>query len=396
MDALKKAETDKQKQDQTDSTAAAIDNEPAESLSLELSDHPDEFNDLPESDVVDDPQIQPEVAPQASLQLEQPEPVQQQEQPRIATTLARIKKNHSRQRYYLIAAAMSLVAILVSGYFFWRLNSITYPAVKTSQGVDEQNLQISGVPVTTTPAVAPEKAAAAVVPTARIKRAAPISQESFISPDPEPAAIEKPIKIKKHSASKNNSRTLLQAYQAYTRGDYQTARTLYEKLLTRLPRNRDARLGLAAIALKKGDNNRAKYHYRQILELNPMDPAARTALAGLDNAGDIDRDASEIKHWLQTNRNDAAMQFVLGNRYALAEQWSKAQQAYFQAYENSPENADYAFNLAISLEQLNKPDLAIKYYHIARQNASINQANFNTDILNRRIKLLESRPAGAS
>ena len=116
----------------------------------------------------------------------------------------------------------------------------------------------------------------------------------------------------------------------------------------------------------------------------------------LNVEGNLLNDTSQLKHWLQTDSKDASIHYVLGNRYAQAEQWSKAQQAYFRAYEASPENPDYAYNLAISLDQLNQPDLAIKYYRVAQQNALTGKASFDSQRIQLRIEQLQSRLAGTS
>ncbi len=398
MDALKKAETDKLKQHQpTEEINTSDAAESIEPLSLALSDQADELDGLPNSDVVDDPQIQPQKPPQEALQREQPSPELQQTVQPEATAFKQIKRRQNTQRYYIIAAAMSVIAILISGYFYWRLNNVNQTVVYSPPDISEKqtlSAAISTSPADTTTASTTRLAP----PAAQSKRAEPISQEAAYAPTPAPEATvtEKPIKIKKNTSSRKNSQTLLKAYQAYSRGDLATAKTLYEKILTRLPRNRDAMLGLAAIALNAGNTGHARQYYQQILALNPVDPAARTALLDLNGVDTLHRDASQIKHWLQTNNEDAAMQFVLGNRYAQAEQWSKAQQAYFQAHKNSPDNADYAFNLAVSLEQLNKSTLAIKYYRIAQQNAVQQKSNFSHEILQQRLELLQAAHAGAA
>jgi uncharacterized protein HemY len=119
-------------------------------------------------------------------------------------------------------------------------------------------------------------------------------------------------------------------------------------------------------------------------------------LININATGDANKTTSQLKHWLQTNSGDASLQFVLGNRYAQAEQWSKAQEAYFNAYEISPDNPDYAYNLAISLDQLNQPALAIRYYRVAQQNALNRKAEFDNQRLQQRIEQLQSHQAGSS
>ena len=43
----------------------------------------------------------------------------------------------------------------------------------------------------------------------------------------------------------------------------------------------------------------------------------------------------------------------------------EAQQAYFEAYRLESDNADYMYNLAVSLDQLKQPKLALDYYQKA-------------------------------
>jgi tetratricopeptide (TPR) repeat protein len=390
MDALKKAETDKQVQDQPEVNPISADHEPAASLSLELSSSIDEFDDLPESDVVDEPMIHAQEEQRASIELEKIEPeLQQYEKPPVVA-VSKVKNTRNKQRIYIIAATLSLVTAIVAGYYFWKFNSINDSTVNIQPANAYPDNGLVETPAVKT------ATSSQTVSTNQIKRATPIAEESFLEPDPEPVEVKTPIKIKINSTKKQTNQVLLQAYQAYTNSDYTKAKIFYKKVLQRLPRNRDAMLGLAAISLKEGNTNGAKIYYQKILLLNPMDPAARTAMLDLNGVENAARDASQIKHLLQTNNKDAALQFVLGNRYAQAEQWGKAQQAYFQAYEINPGNADYAFNLAISLEQLNKPELAIQYYRIAQQNAANHKANFNPDTVIQRLKILEVSQGGAS
>jgi uncharacterized protein HemY len=58
-----------------------------------------------------------------------------------------------------------------------------------------------------------------------------------------------------------------------------------------------------------------------------------------------------------------SLNFALGNLYAQQGRWNDAQQAYFRAYAGDGDNPDYPlFNLAVSLEQLRQPKLALQYY----------------------------------
>ena len=66
------------------------------------------------------------------------------------------------------------------------------------------------------------------------------------------------------------------------------------------------------------------------------------------------------------NQPEAAhLHFSLGNQYAQQSRWTEAQGAYFKAYSVDPENADYAFNLAVSLDHLRQRKLALEFYQRA-------------------------------
>ena len=49
----------------------------------------------------------------------------------------------------------------------------------------------------------------------------------------------------------------------------------------------------------------------------------------------------------------------LGNQLAQQGRWSEAQQEYFKAFASEPDNADFAYNLAVSLDHLRQPKLAL-------------------------------------
>jgi tetratricopeptide (TPR) repeat protein len=62
---------------------------------------------------------------------------------------------------------------------------------------------------------------------------------------------------------------------------------------------------------------------------------------------------------------DARIYFALGNIYAESGRWLKAQGAYFEALTRDSENPDYVYNLAVTLDYLNKRALALRYYREA-------------------------------
>jgi tetratricopeptide (TPR) repeat protein len=59
------------------------------------------------------------------------------------------------------------------------------------------------------------------------------------------------------------------------------------------------------------------------------------------------------------------LNFALGNELAQQNRWAEAQQEYFKAYTAEPDNADFAYNVAVSLDHLRKPREALDYYQRA-------------------------------
>ena len=86
--------------------------------------------------------------------------------------------------------------------------------------------------------------------------------------------------------------------------------------------------------------------------------------------------------------------FALGNLYAAQARWSDAQEAYFEAYSRAPENPDYAFNLAISLEHLGQRQPALNYYRQAVEVAQSRPHGFDPAQAQSRIAELLAQGGG--
>ncbi len=178
---------------------------------------------------------------------------------------------------------------------------------------------------------------------------------------------------------------LNQAYQAYLKGDFDPAQRLYSQVLKQAPRNQDALLGLAVVAQHRGEVQIALDYYAQVLLLNPQNVWANAGIVALN--GDENRE-SQLKHWLQTRPDSAALHFALGNHYASEARWAEAQQAYFAAYRLAPQDAGIAFNLAVSLEQLGQGKLAAQHYQRAVQLDVEHRARIEVAPLNQHIEAL--------
>ncbi len=195
--------------------------------------------------------------------------------------------------------------------------------------------------------------------------------------------------------------SLQQGWQAFKAGDYAAASRHYASAMSQEPNNRDALLGLAAIAIKQQDHARARALYSKLLQFDPRDADAIAALSSLqrDNqqAGDVASSYSQLsesrlKVLLQQQPESAPIQFALGNIKARQQQWPQAQSYYFKAWMADESNPDYAFNLAVSLDQLGKVKQAERFYRRSLQLAAVSNHSFSIDAVKQRLHSLgESR-----
>ena len=187
-----------------------------------------------------------------------------------------------------------------------------------------------------------------------------------------PSASISVSKTKSEAAGINP--VLMSAYEAYNAGDDASAQKLYKQVLQRDVRNVDALMGLGAIASRQGRVADANGWFGKVLEVEPRNSMAQSALlqSNLQSnqaQGNEINNESRIKNMLAKHPDDANLHVALGNLYAEQNQWPAAQQAYFDAYSLSG-SADNAFNLAVSLDQMGKPKLALPYYQRALTQAT--------------------------
>jgi tetratricopeptide (TPR) repeat protein len=80
---------------------------------------------------------------------------------------------------------------------------------------------------------------------------------------------------------------------------------------------------------------------------------------------------------LADNPGAHVLNFTLGNQLAQQGRWVEAQQEYFKAFAAEPDNADYAYNVAVSLDHMRRPPLALEYYQRAIALAKARSASFD-------------------
>ena len=193
------------------------------------------------------------------------------------------------------------------------------------------------------------------------------------------------ITIRKRIRADHVAASLQQAYRAFLAGDGESAAQAYRTALGHEPGNRDARLGLAAVAARAGRWEEAAGHYARLLASHPADTVARAALISIDEQ-DPARGESRMKALLHSEPRAAHLHFNLGNLYAAQSRWPEAQQSYFNAYRFDRGNADYAYNLAVSLDHLSQSQSALGLYREALVLSQSRPAGFTAAAVRQRIR----------
>ena len=187
--------------------------------------------------------------------------------------------------------------------------------------------------------------------------------------------------------------TLLSAYQAFNQGELSQAQQLYRQVLQKDIRNVDALLGMAAIAQRQSRHADAVGWYQKVLEIEPSHPLAQAAIVEMQPAIDSVSQISRLKSLIAQQPETASLYAALGNAHAEQNHWQEAQAAYFEAVRFAPQSADYIFNLAISLEHLNQPQLALLQYQRALQRIEVTgTTNPDPQLIKNRILALQPTP----
>jgi len=322
-----------------------------------------------------------------------------------------------RRPFYITLGALGVVAVGYAGYVWWQMQpkySYTSPPVATQAPPAAPAAPVT-VAAVTPPAPAPAQPAVITPVQQAPLRAAPAPATGVIPPiqpvrprarprpatevDPvaapptAPAAALAPdqaggVPIAVNAPVLSVDPQIEQGYQAFQKGDLVAARESYQRALTRSPTSRDALLGLAAIDVRSGQLEAAEARYLKLLEIDPRDGRAVAALVALRGRLDPVASESRLKTLISNQPEVPQLHFSLGNQYAQQARWSEAQAAYFKAYSIDPQNADYAFNLAVSLDQLRQKKPALEYYQRALALAENRAASFDAGQARLRVQEL--------
>lgn len=194
--------------------------------------------------------------------------------------------------------------------------------------------------------------------------------------------VESPsgLRISRDRAPTGIDPAVAAGYAALAEGNVEAARDHYSRALAADDANRDALLGMATIALRGGSTHAAQGLYLRVLELYPRDAYASAQLSALRSGSDAAGAESRVRSLLANDPDRAGaapLHFALGNQMAAQNRWPEAQQAYFNAFAAEPDNPDYCFNLAVSLDQIRQPKLAFEHYARALELAQKRRPGFD-------------------
>ncbi len=303
-----------------------------------------------------------------------------------------VAKTHSGgvHKSLLYALGATLVLFALGAVYVW--NEISSPPPR-------YRAPVQSTPITTVQTVPQATPAAVVDNTPLVADLAPVvaptlATSSALTVPPLPinsttkkSRLARPSNAPKFASTPSNGldELLNQAYQEYRAGSFDLAQPHYQAVLAKEPNNTDALLGLAAIAQHHHADAVAANYYAKVLAQDPRNAVANAGMTALTTD---DNRESRLKTLLHEQPNAASLHFALANHYADQSRWSEAQQAYFNAYKLEPNNAELAFNLAVSLERLGQRKLSAQYYQQAIARDKNNNAGFNHDEIAQRAQQL--------
>lgn len=404
LDALKRAEQEKlarqaqgQEPPQADTTpapaAGVAPSEAASRRKLELEAHEPPVTHAPAAH----PPVAPAAAPAAKREGAKAVFAAKQQEPAVEPS--------GSKKVVLAVVAIALVVLAGgSAYVWYEINKTPGPMARGPvPSAPRPVTPAAPQPAATAPATtAPEAPAVrneAVPPVALLKPENPATTPSRekVQPraaeqlvmnllkQPADAKPAPPLKLSRTIEAPRVSPEVAQGYDALRRGDPAAARKSYEAALAADPANLDAHLGLATAAARSGDRETAAKHYRRALALDPKNPSAVAGLAALADLSRPEGLEEKLRADISRYPQSPALHFTLGNLYASQSRWTEAQAAYFEAYRLDPDSADLAYNLAVSLDQLGQPRLALDFYKRALAASGKQSAQFDKGQVSRRI-----------
>lgn len=303
---------------------------------------------------------------------------------------AKLATKPSQRPLWLALATLSVAAVGIGGYVWFQLQTMNSsslaPVARPTQPSETRPTALAPAPQAPAIALAPPAAPAVTPPLSGATAgeakagnmprlaAAPLATTS---PAPRPEMERRPARSEAPAAipirlTRNQVEPDANAQSGYAKlqgNQLDAARQDYEQALRADPNNVDTLLTLAAIAQRQGRPADASRYQQRAIEADPRDAGAQAALLGSGSSGDPANMESRLKNLLAAQPESGPLNFALGNVYSRQARWPEAQQVYFNAVASDPDNPDYLFNLAVSLDHLRQAKVAAQHYRLALEAA---------------------------
>lgn len=294
----------------------------------------------------------------------------------------------SRRKLWGGVALGSIVLLSISGLYFYksmvveiesmqRKHEIALATLKSKTRIEENLTSLAEVPE-----AEPEPSS--------VRSEAPIQTMKSAPDDAVGRSSKETFSVQRGDKKNPVSESLQRGWRAFQNKEYELSGREYRKVLEKEPFNHDALLGMAAVSLQEGDFVAARDMYITLLERDPRDPHAHAGLANIAQSSGASLSESRLKQLIEYRPDDAHLQFALGNLYVQKKSWPEAQQAFFNAWKTDNTNPDYAYNLAVSLDQLGKHEQARIYYQDSLKLATGKNISFSPDAVKSRLAYLGS------
>lgn len=298
-----------------------------------------------------------------------------------------VPRNHTLLAYSI--AALTVLSLTLIWYFYHQNQYI--PVANSPADL----ASAASAPSAASSTAVTENTLAALPPTASGADSLTYKDKSWTHP----VDTKKPERKKHKPAKKVAKRGIIAStaidplkagYLALSQGNLDRAEQHYLAVLAQHPQEKDALLGLAVIAQRRNHPDRATEYYRQVLREDLGNAAAAAGIASLTMHADPVTAESQLHELIDLRPTAPEFHYALGGVLARQLRWGEAQQAYFRAFNLSPDNALYAYNLAVSLDRLHQPAAALPYYEKAIMLAKPEDPTLDMDQIERRIQELRS------
>ena len=202
---------------------------------------------------------------------------------------------------------------------------------------------------------------------------------------------EAQLQIQRGTLKASVDADVMRGYKALGQNQFSQAREAYSQVLASNPTQRDALLGIAYAHQALGNTDQALSTLRRLIELYPRDSDGMSALY-LIGGGDLVAEETRFKQLLDRTEYPASVHYTLGVIYFEQRRFGEAERAFSRASSLSPTQPDYAYNLALTLDQLGRSRDAARQYVVALNLANQTSAVFSRDLARARLRILTAVP----